>query len=213
MLMAAEALVIVSPRNHYVAQFLNNDGLATLLIDLLTQQEEETGNRTQKIQDKIPGLVLNKFNIKLLSKRLLRVTDWLLENEETKHLANNNIGYFGASTGAAASLTAAAQRPNVIGAIVSRGGRPDLATPPEILTKVYSPTLLIVGGNDKPVIELNNKTLTLLKNGQKKKVVIISGATHLFEEPGALEEVARLASGWFRCYLQIRAHSTQRHQI
>ena len=87
------------------------------------------------------------------SKRLLRVTDWLLENQETKHLANNNIGYFGASTGAAAALIAATERPNVIGAIVSRGGRPDLATPPETLTRVYSPALFIVGGNDKPVIE------------------------------------------------------------
>jgi putative phosphoribosyl transferase len=195
-----------SPRNHSVAQLLNRDGLATLLVDLLTHQEEETDIRTQRIQSKIPGLVLNKFNIKLLSKRLLRVTDWLLENEETKHLANNNIGYFGASTGAAAALIASGERPNVIGAIVSRGGRPDLATPPEILTEVFSPTLLIVGGNDKPVIELNNKTLTLLKNVQKKKVVIVPGATHLFEEPGTLEEVARLASGWFRCYFQIRQH-------
>ena len=127
-------------------------------------------------------------------------------------MANNNIGYFGASTGAAAALTAAAERPDDRGVIVSRGGRPDLATPPEILTKVYSPTLLIVGGNDKPVIELNNRTLPLLKNVQKKKVVIVPGATHLFEEPGALEEVARLASGWFRCYFQIKAQGTQRQQ-
>jgi putative phosphoribosyl transferase len=196
-----------SPRNHYVAQFLNNDGLATLLVDLLTPQEEETDNRTQKIQSKIPGLVLNKFNIKLLSKRLFRVTDWLLENEETKHLANNNIGYFGASTGAAAALIAATERSNVIGAIVSRGGRPDLATPTEILTKVYSPTLFIVGRNDKPIIELNDRTLSLLKNVQKKKVVIVPGATHLFEEPGTLEEVARLASGWFRCSFHNRQHA------
>ena len=111
-----------------------------------------------------------------------------------------------------AALIAGAERPSLIGAIVSRGGRPDLATPPEIMTKVYSPTLFIVGGNDKPVIELNNRISILLKNVQKKKVVIVPRATHLFEEPGTLEEVARLASGWFRCFFQIKAHSTQREQ-
>jgi putative phosphoribosyl transferase len=193
-----------SLRNRFVAQVLNRDGLATLLVDLLIREEQETDIKTQKIQNKIPGLVLNKFNIKLLSSRLLVVTDWVLTNAET---CNLTVGYFGASTGAAAALVASAERTDdIVGAIVSRGGRPDLATP-VALSKVQAPTLLIVGGNDRPVIDLNNKALHLLTNVQKKKVVIVPGATHLFGEPGALEEVARLASGWFRCYFQIREHS------
>lgn len=194
-----------SLRNQFVAQTLNKDGLATLLVDLLTKEEAETDIKAEKIQNKIPGLVLNKFNIKLLSSRLLVVTDWVLANTKTQNLI---IGYFGASTGAAAALVAAAEKADIVDAIVSRGGRPDLATPLEILTKVQAPTLLIVGENDKPVIDLNNKALHLLPNVQKKKVVIVPKATHLFEEPGALEEVARLASGWFRCYFQIKEHKT-----
>jgi putative phosphoribosyl transferase len=194
-----------SLRNQFVAHTLNSDGLATLLVDLLTKEEQETDIKTQKIQNKIPGLVQNKFNIKLLSNRLLVVTDWVLANNET---CNMTIGYFGASTGAAAALVAAAERTDIVAAIVSRGGRPDLASPVEILSRVEAPTLLIVGGNDRQVIDLNNKALHLLANVQSKKVVIVPKATHLFKEAGTLEEVARLACGWFRCIFQIKENST-----
>ena len=187
-----------SQRNQYVAEMLNKDGLATLLVDLLTKGEEDTDDRAQKMENKIPGLVLNKFNIDLLSSRLLGVTDWVLENKE---FSNLTIGYFGASTGAAAALKAEIERPKNVAAIVSRGGRPDLVTA-ETLSRVKTPTLFIVGGFDNRVIDFNNKAMRLLLNLQKKKIVVIPGASHLFEEPGALEEVARLASGWFRCFFR-----------
>ena len=205
-----------SPRNQFVSQALNNDGLATLLVDLLTQEEEETDIRMQKMQCKVPGLVLNKFNIKLLSRRLLAIIDWVISSLPTttpptikgvENHNNFNIGIFGASTGAAAALVAAAQRPDIVAAIVSRSGRPDLADL-QSQQKVKAPTLFIIGGNDdKRVIDVNNKALTQLVNAQKKKVITVPGATHLFEEPGALEEVARLASGWFRCYFLIKEHN------
>ena len=198
---------ISPPRNEYVSKALNKDGLATLLIDLLTKEEEETDTRTEKIRCKIPGLMLNKFNIKLLSDRLLRITDWLLTTKqfETHRII---IGYFGASTGAAAGLIAAAQRVSLIGAVVCRSGRPDLVSA-DLLTKVRAPTLLIVGGNDhKEVIDINNNTMKQLLNVQKKKVVVVPGATHLFEDREALEDLARLASGWFRCYFLIKQHDT-----
>jgi putative phosphoribosyl transferase len=194
-----------SPRNQMVAKALNNDGLATLLVDLLTKEEEETDIKTQKIQSRIPGLVLNKFNIELLSKRLIAIVDWIsIKNEKTKDLMT---GLFGASTGTAAALNASAERPDIVNAIVSRSGRPDLANQ-DSFVKVKVPTLLIVGGSDdKKVIEINNIALADLKNVEKKKVITVPNATHLFEEPGTLEEVARLASGWFRCYFQIKQHS------
>ncbi|MBD0360784.1 MAG: dienelactone hydrolase family protein [Nitrososphaeraceae archaeon] len=205
-----------SPRNQFVSQALNNDGLATLLVDLLTPEEEETDIRTQKIQCKVPGLVLNKFNIKLLSRRLTAIIDWVISSSLTittptiKNAENHNnfnIGIFGSSTGAAAALIAAAQRPDIVAAIVSRSGRPDLANL-QSQQKVKAPTLFIVGGNDdKRVIDLNNKALRQLVSAQKKKIITVPGATHLFEEPGALEEVARLASGWFRCYFLIKEHN------
>ena len=197
-----------SPRNEYVAKALNKDGLATLLIDLLTKEEEETDSRTEKIRCKIPGLIPNKFNVKLLSDRLLGITDWLLT---TKQFETHDviIGYFGASTGAAAGLIAAAQRVNLIGAVVCRSGRPDLVST-DLLTKVRAPTLLIVGKNDhKDVIDVNSNTLKQLLNVQKKKVVVVPGATHLFEDREALDNLARLASGWFRCYFLIKQHDTQ----
>ena len=197
-----------SPRNEHVAKALNKDGLATLLIDLLTKEEEETDTRTEKIRCKIPGLILNKFNMKLLSDRLLGITDWLLT---TKQFETHDVimGYFGASTGAAASLIAAAQRVNLVGAVVCRSGRPDLVST-NLLTKVRAPALFIVGGNDnKEVIDVNNDTLKQLLNVQKKKVVVVPGATHLFEDREALENLARLASGWFRCYFLIKQHDTQ----
>ena len=176
-----------SPRNKYVAQVLNDADIATLLIDLLTQNEDKIDNITRE----------HRFNIKLLAKRLLSATDWILQSARYKNL---KIGYFGASTGAAAALVAAAERPTRVYAIVSRGGRPDLAGS-EILNRIEAPTLLIVGENDKEVIELNEMALKqLTKIEKKKKIVIIPRATHLFEEPGTLEEVARVASGWFQCF-------------
>jgi dienelactone hydrolase len=195
-----------SPRNKYVAEVLQKDGLAALLVDLLTAKEEEADTKAQKISYNIPGLVLNKFNINLLAKRLVSITNWILENPDTK---NFSVGYFGASTGTAAAIVAAAKRHaddnnvNNIFAIVSRGGRPDLAGF-DYLSRVKAPTLLIVGGNDsKKVIDLNKDALKQL-GSEKKKLVTVPDATHLFEEPGTLEEVARLASGWFRCYYLIK---------
>jgi putative phosphoribosyl transferase len=173
-----------SPRNRYVARVLNEAKLATLLVDLLTPDEEAVDLRTAHL----------RFDIGLLAGRLVGVTDWLTHYPDTRQL---RIGYFGASTGAAAALVAAAQRPDAVGAIVSRGGRPDLAGP--VLTRVRAPTLLIVGGNDFEVIELNRRALALLRC--EKRLEIVPGATHLFEEPGALEEVARLAREWFERYL------------
>ena len=173
-----------SPRNRYVARALGEAGHATLLIDLLTPDEETVDLRTGRL----------RFDIGLLAERLAGATDWLMENPETRDL---RIGYFGASTGAAAALVAAAERPEAVGAVVSRGGRPDLAG--DALPLVRSPTLLIVGGNDVPVIGMNREALERL--GAQKRLEIVAGATHLFEEPGALEEVARLAAGWFARYL------------
>lgn len=169
-----------SPRNRYVAGVLKDSGLATLLFDLLTEQEERVDMVTAEY----------RFDIGLLANRLAQVTDWAREDPSTKNL---KIGYFGASTGAAAALIAASLRPDAVYAIVSRGGRPDLAGP--YLPDVKAPTLLIVGGYDEPVIELNEEALRQIN--AEKKLVIVPGATHLFEEPGTLEEVARLASEWF----------------
>ena len=176
-----------SPRSKYVSQVLNNVGIATLVVDLLTPKEETVDNLTRE----------HRFNIALLAQRLISCTDWILQDPELKNL---KIGYFGASTGAAAALVAAAARPNVINVIVSRGGRPDLAGK-EVLDQIEAPTLLIVGENDKTVIELNQNALNLLTRiEKKKKLILIPNATHLFEEEGALEEVARRASGWFECF-------------
>jgi dienelactone hydrolase len=173
-----------SPRNRYVARVLNEAKLATLLIDLLTLHEEVIDTRTAHL----------RFDIDLLAERLVDATDWLTQFPDTKHLP---IGYFGASTGAAAALAAAAVRPDVVGAVVSRGGRPDLAG--SALPRVRAPTLLIVGGDDRQVIELNRAALAQLRC--EKQLVIVSAATHLFEEPGALDEVARLARDWFQRHL------------
>ena len=176
-----------SPRSKYVAQELNNVGIATLVVDMLTLEEEYVDSLTKE----------HRFNIQLLAQRLISCTDWTSQNPELKNL---KIGYFGASTGAAAALVAAAARPNVVRVVVSRGGRPDLAGK-EILDQIEAPTLLIVGENDKPVIELNQKALELLTRiDKKKKLILIPNATHLFEEEGALEEVARRARGWFECF-------------
>ena len=175
-----------SSRNKYVAQELQKEGFGTLLFDLLTSEEERIDMVTAHL----------RFDIDLLANRLVDVTNWLLSNPVTKNL---KIGYFGASTGAAAALIAAKEESsNVIKAIVSRGGRPDLAE--KALPEVKAPTLLIVGGNDFQVIEMNQWALERL-NVKDKKLEIVPGATHLFEESGTLEEVAYLAREWFKRYL------------
>ena len=176
-----------SSRNAYVAQVLNDARLATLLMDLLTTSEEA--------EDALTGHL--RFDIPLLAGRVVGATDWLQENAATSKLA---VGYFGASTGAAAALVAAAERPQLIQAIVSRGGRPDLAG--YSLPRVHAPTLLIVGGDDGPVIAMNRDALAQLQ--VEKEIKIVPHATHLFEEPGALEQVAILARDWFQEYLQAR---------
>ncbi len=169
-----------SPRNRFVAGRLQQGGIATLLIDLLS--EEEADDRR------------NVFNIDLLADRVLMAAAWLAEDTRTSHLP---LGYFGASTGAGAALQAAARRPASVQAVVSRGGRPDLAE--RYLPDVAAPTLLLVGGWDEPVIEMNQEAYRLLRC--RKELTIIPGATHLFEEPGTLEEVANRARDWFLHYL------------
>jgi putative phosphoribosyl transferase len=169
-----------SPRNQFVARTLNNAGLATLLFDLLTPEEESIDARTAEL----------RFNIGLLAERLVHATKWAKQQEQTRDL---RIGYFGSSTGGGAALVAAAEVPENVGAVVSRGGRPDLAD--EALPKVQAPTLLIVGGNDDVVIELNEQARDRMRC--EVKLEIVPGATHLFEEPGTLEKVAKLASEWF----------------
>jgi putative phosphoribosyl transferase len=180
-----------SSRNRHVARLLNEAKLATLLIDLLTPDEEAIDLRTAQL----------RFDIGLLAGRLVGATDWLMHDRDTRHLP---VGYFGASTGAAAALVAAAERPGRVSAVVSRGGRPDLAGP--ALHRVQAPTLLIVGGEDVQVIELNRAALDQLHC--EKQHIIVPGATHLFEEPGALNDVARLARDWFHRYLVPAAQST-----
>jgi putative phosphoribosyl transferase len=173
-----------SPRNQFVARTLNDAGLATLLFDLLTQEEEAIDMRTGE----------HRFNIGLLAERLVQATTWAKQQEQTRNL---RIGYFGSSTGGGAALVAAVEMPKDVGAIVSRGGRPDLAS--DALPKVQAPTLLIVGGNDDIVIELNEIARDQMRC--EVKLEIVPGATHLFEEPGALEKVAKLASDWFINYI------------
>src|SRR5437016_3834749 len=168
-----------SPRNQFVARTLNDTGLATLLFDLLTPEEELVDMRTAEL----------RFDIDLLADRLVHATIWATQQEQTRAL---RIGYFGSSTGGAAALVAAAGSPQEVGAVVSRGGRPDLAS--AALPKVQAPTLLIVGGRDDIVIELNEQARNQMRC--EVKLEIIPGATHLFEEPGALEHVAKLASDW-----------------
>jgi len=170
-----------SPRNQFVAQTLNREGIATLLFDLLTAEEDL--------------LYQNRFNIDLLTERLIAVYAWLERQPQIKNL---HLGFFGASTGAAAALKAAASLGEKIAAVVSRGGRPDLAK--DALPRVQSPTLLIVGGNDWEVIKFNKEAIKYIR--AKKQLVIVPGATHLFEEPQALEEVTRLAAKWFKKYLK-----------
>ena len=174
-----------SPRNRQVAQSLESAGFATLLLDLLTRDEEAVDIYTTQY----------RFDIELLGRRVIAAADWAVNQPSLREL---RIGYFGASTGAAAALIAAAERPEISSAVVSRGGRPDLAG--DALPRVQAPTLLLVGGLDDVVIELNEEA-----KGRMNTIVrleIVPGATHLFEEPGTLDEVQRLAIDWFRQYLQ-----------
>ena len=174
-----------SPRNRYVAGELQASGLATVLADLLTPAEEQLDARTGRL----------RFDIGLLAARVMALTDWVTEYRPTAGLP---VGLFGASTGAAAALVAAAQRPGPVAAVVSRGGRPDLAG--EYLRSVVQPALLIVGARDTAVIELNRKAMRRLRG--EARLEVIAGASHLFAEPGALELVARLARDWFTRYLK-----------
>ena len=179
-----------SPRNQYVARALEQHGLATLLIDLLTADEEQIDRRTAE----------HRFNIRLLANRLTMIIDWLEQQPATSTL---KVGLFGASTGGGAALVAAAERPDRVAAVVSRGGRPDLAG--DALPRVKAPTLLIVGGRDEPVIGMNEVAMRHLD--VPVALEIVHGATHLFDEPGALERVAALAAAWFRGQTGVRPGS------
>jgi putative phosphoribosyl transferase len=182
-----------SPRNQYVARMIREAGVGTLLFDLLTKEEEAIDAYTGEL----------RFDIAFLGRRLVDATNWVTSQPATQHL---RIGYFGSSTGAAAALIAAVELTDIIAAVVSRGGRPDLAG--NALAKVTAPTLLIVGGNDDVVIRLNEEASAKLRC--EKQLKIVPGATHLFAEPGTLEQVARLASDWFRSKFQ-RAGFAQAH--
>ena len=175
-----------SPRNQYVAQTLQEGGMATLLFDLLTPYEEESDMQTRYL----------RFDIDLLARRTAGVLEWL---ELQPFAYGLRRGLFGSSTGAAAALMAAAELPDTVSAVVSRGGRPDLAG--RALPQVEAPTLLIVGGSDDVVVELNEKALAQMQSGAERKLMVIAGASHLFEEPGTLEYAARLARDWFQTHL------------
>lgn len=176
-----------SPRNRYLARALEEAGVGTLLFNLLTAKEESVDEASGEL----------RFDISFLASRLADATRWLMQQPD---MAERSFGYFGASTGAAAALAAAAQFGGKVGAVVSRGGRPDLAG--EALARVKAPTLLIVGDNDAPVIGMNRRALQEL-GSEVKQILIVPGASHLFEEPGTLEEVARLAADWFTKHLAI----------
>jgi pimeloyl-ACP methyl ester carboxylesterase len=179
-----------STRNRRVAEFLDGHGLATLLLDLLTPEEEAVDVRTAEY----------RFDITRLGTRVVAAADWTRSRADVRSLP---VGCFGASTGAAAALIGAAERPDIIAAVVSRGGRPDLAA--EALPRVQSPTLLIVGGEDEPVIGMNQRAMRQMR--AHVELHIVPGATHLFEEPGAIQEVERLAATWFRRYLRAPANA------
>ena len=170
-----------------MADVLHRASIGSVLADLLTEDEETVDLRTAEL----------RFDIDLLTGRLTEITDWI---GQQKHLAQLGLGYFGASTGAAAALGAAAARPNIVQAVVSRGGRPDLAGP--ALSRVLAPCLFIVGGDDPVVEELNRAAIAQLPTRTERRLQIIPGATHLFEEPGALDRVAQLARGWFQQHLK-----------
>lgn len=178
-----------SPRNRHVAQVLHSAGLGTVLIDLLTEAEESSDNRAAEL----------RFDIPLLGRRVTAITDWI---DRQPRFRNLGLGYFGASTGAAAALVAAAARPDAVQALVSRGGRPDLAGP--ALKAVLAPALFIVGENDAVVLHLNRSAMDQLPRQTERRMEIVPGATHLFEEPGTLDRVAALARDWFQSHLAPR---------
>lgn len=175
-----------SARNLHVADVLNQGGSATVLVDLLTEEEETIDLQTREL----------RFDIGLLAGRVAAISDWIGRQPGLSELG---LGYFGASTGAAAALVAAAERPNIVRAVVSRGGRPDMAG--EYLKRVVAPTLFIVGSRDPVVLDLNYSAIAELPRKTKHRLEIVEGATHLFEEPGTLNQVANLARNWFREYL------------
>lgn len=179
-----------SPRNRAVAQVLHGGGIATLLMDLLTPDEERADQADAHL----------RFDIRLLADRLVAAIEWLAFQQDTNQLS---VGLFGASTGGGAALVAAAERPERVIAVVSRGGRPDLAG--DALTRVTAPTLLIVGGNDPQVLDLNRAAMERLA-ASPKRLEVVAGATHLFEEPGALDTVAALSRDWFARYLRVGPH-------
>ena len=180
-----------SPRNRHVADVLNQGGIATVLADLLTEEEEAVDSETAAL----------RFDIMLLGHRLIGITNWI---EAQPELSGFALGYFGASTGAAAALVAAAERPDKVRAVVSRGGRPDLAA--DFLARVSAPTLFIVGSRDPIVLDLNYSAITHLPMTTEFKVEIVRGASHLFQEPGTLDQVAVLARQWFLRHLRPKGH-------
>jgi putative phosphoribosyl transferase len=177
-----------STRNQYVVQVLNGAGFATLLVDLLTEEEKKIDEKTRHL----------RFDIELLASRLLAVTDWVIKQPKTSGL---KIGYFASSTGAAAALISAAKLDNAVKAIVCRGGRPDLTESRKVLSSIRAPVLLIVGGKDIPVVGINKFAMSQLSSAEAKELVIIPNASHLFEESGKMEEVAQVAAEWFECCL------------
>ena len=201
-----------SPRNKFVADTLNDNGFATLIVDLLTVQEQESDEKSQKIIGKYPGILLNKFNIHLLSERLKTITQWIVENENNdssiENLKGLPIGYFGASTGAAAVIETSSVVCNSysekIYAIISRGGRPDLADT-DVLRSIKASTLFIIGEkDDKETISVNKKAFKQLKNAKSKDFITIPKAGHLFDEdPDIMEKVAEISIGWFVKNLKI----------
>jgi putative phosphoribosyl transferase len=184
-----------SYRNQVLAQALNNNGFSTLLFDLLTEGEKQIDRKAENITVKVPGITLNKFNIKLLTQRLISITEWVQNNSETK---NFDIGYLGASTGAAAALYAAA-RLHDVKILVSRSGRVDLVDK-QTLSCIVCPCLFIVGGNDKKVIDINKEVLNQLKNAKNKKIEVIEDASHLFE--GKMHRVAHLSIDWLKTFFR-----------
>jgi putative phosphoribosyl transferase len=186
-----------SYRNQVLAQALNDNGFSTLLFDLLTEGEKQIDSKAENINVKFPGITLNKFNIKLLTQRLISITEWIQSNYETKNL---DVGYLGASTGATAALYAAARFLDVK-VLVSRSGRVDLVDK-NTLSCIVCPCLFIVGGYDKKVIDINKKTLHHLKNAKNKKIEVIEGASHLFEEQGKIQQVAHLSIDWFKMFFR-----------
>jgi putative phosphoribosyl transferase len=188
-----------SLRNQYLSHLLSNDGLSVLLLDLLTINEQDIDIRSEKLLKELPGVTLNKFNIKLLVKRLVTITRRAIEYPQTKDMP---IGYFGASTGAAAAFAAASHKEisERLTAIVTRSGRPELAI--ESLPFVKAPPLLIVGKNDAKKIIENNENAIKKIGSDEKKLLFIPGATHLFEEDETLEQVGKFSSDWFRYYFR-----------